>query len=144
MLRGIQDLPLDVKYGEFDEVRAKILPTIKYKTIYIIVLTAITLKIYDVELDGLSTLHLTKKLWLVGYLSFIIFANTFGLVLRLITYYWPEILFIEDVQDHLDNNITLTTNIGLSMWTGCWFVKLLKYPLAYWEIITEYKLKDCE
>ena len=93
LLRGCEDDALEVRFGQYEELLQKLKLMIKHKIPFIILWFCLIIYLRLFEDQGFSSIILAKKLWVISYMSLIQFSNIVGLIIRLIHYNKPEIVF---------------------------------------------------
>ena len=80
---------------EYEELREKLWKIIRTKIPFWVSLISINIFIHTFDNDGMSAKFIARKYWVIGFLTVLIFCHGFGLLVRTITYIWPQLIFRE-------------------------------------------------
>ena len=83
--------------------------------------------------SGMPAVWLTKRLWIIIFLSFYIFCGVFSISIKGFTYLYPSILFREKLQETLDKVFLMLPAISFCIYVNSFFVHSLQYIVIEYE-----------
>ena len=71
----------------------------------------------------MSALYLAKKYWIIGFMTILLCCHGFGLLVRTVTYIWPNVIFNKGLQDYLERIF----KFFVVVWCVSWIQSILVY-----------------
>ena len=89
---------------------------IKHKIPYVLIILGLISYIRNLKDDGISANLIAKKHWLITYLYLVEFSNILGSIIRIYTYYNPQVVFKKQTQDFINTIVNAITRTGGIYW----------------------------
>ena len=102
LLQGLQEEPLVVRIGRYDDLRISLRKLILTKVPFWVTICCIIKFVSTFQEEGMSALHLAKKFWIICFMTILLCCHGFGLLIRAVTYFIPNLIFHKKLQDYLE------------------------------------------
>lgn len=97
------------------------------KTPFLLTIGGITKYILSFEDQGMTAMFIAKKYWIVFFMTILLCCHGFGLIVRIITYIWPRVIFHKKLQDCLE----VIFKFFVYIWCISWLKSLLVNPIQF-------------
>ena len=127
LLRGVLDGPLEVKRGDYADLRMHLEVIIWAKLKHICIASLVIMSLSFFGEQGMPDIFIMKKLWIKHYLSFYLGSGIVSISVKGMTHKFPQLLFVDLLQENLDKFFLLLPATSFIVYLNSFFLNSLSF-----------------